>query len=190
MEQSDIEYLRDAFKDARTEIEGGVALSGFIGVRDTEQNVAAAMAGYNPTGESDYPLIFAGAQQGNVEYYGWTSNSYTHIYTQSATPSNGDNCFDNKGSVVGTVTNIVGAQIFALSTTGETYQRNTGIDFTAKTPSAMEATGPSSEYIRTDDAFPITLKRAGRIKRYIQKPTARLRNLLRCWQFPKIATWP
>lgn len=138
LEQSDIEYLRDAFKDARTEIEGGVALSGFIGVRDTEQNVAAAMAGYNPTGESDYPLIFAGAQQGNVEYYGWTSNSYTHIYTQSATPSNGDNCFDNKGSVVGTVTNIVVAQIFALSTTGETYQRNTGIDFTAKTPSAME----------------------------------------------------
>ena len=138
LEQSDIEYLRDAFKDARTEIEGGVALSGFIGVRDTEQNVAAAMAGYNPTGESDYPLIFAGAQQGNVEYYGWTSNSYTHIYTQSATPSNGDNCFDNKGSVVGTVTNIAGAQIFALSTTGETYQRNTGIDFTAKTPSAME----------------------------------------------------
>lgn len=138
LEQSDIEYLRDAFKDARTEIEGGVALSGFIGVRDTEQNVAAAMAGYNPTGESDYPLIFAGAQQGNVEYYGWTSNSYTHIYTQSATPSNGDNCFDNKGSVVGTVTKIVGAQIFALSTTGETYQRNTGIDFTAKTPSAME----------------------------------------------------
>ena len=138
LEQSDIEYLRDAFKDARTEIEGGVALSGFIGVRDTEQNVAAAMAGYNPTGESDYPLIFAGAQQGNVEYYGWTSNSYTHIYTQSATPSNGDNCFDNKGSVVGTVTNIVGAQIFALSTTGVTYQRNTGIDFTAKTPSAME----------------------------------------------------
>lgn len=138
LEQSDIEYLRDAFKDARTEIEGGVALSGFIGVRDTEQNVAAAMAGYNPTGESDYPVIFAGAQQGNVEYYGWTSNSYTHIYTQSATPSNGDNCFDNKGSVVGTVTNIVGAQIFALSTTGETYQRNTEIDFTAKTPSAME----------------------------------------------------
>lgn len=138
LEQSDIEYLRDAFKDARTEIEGGVALSGFIGVRDTEQNVAAAMAGYNPTEESDYPLIFAGAQQGNVEYYGWTSNSYTHIYTQSATPSNGDNCFDNKGSVVGTVTNIVGAQIFALSTTGKTYQRNTGIDFTAKTPSAME----------------------------------------------------
>lgn len=138
LEQSDIEYLRDAFKDARTEIEGGVALSGFIGVRDTEQNVAAAMAGYNPTGESDYPLIFAGAQRGNVEYYGWTSNSYTHIYTQSATPSNGDNCFDNKGSVVGTVTNIGGAQIFALSTTGETYQRNTGIDFTAKTPSAME----------------------------------------------------
>lgn len=138
LEQSDIEYLRDAFKDARTEIEGGVALSGFIGVRDTEQNVAAAMAGYNPTGESDYPLIFAGAQQGNVEYYGWTSNNYTHIYTQSATPSNGDNCFDNKGSVVGTVTNIVGAQIFTLSTTGETYQRNTGIDFTAKTPSAME----------------------------------------------------
>lgn len=138
LEQSDIEYLRDAFKDARTEIEGGVALSGFIGVRDTEQNVAAAMAGYNPTGESDYPLIFAGAQQGNVEYYGWTSNNYTHIYTQSATPSNGDNCFDNKGSVVGTVTNIVGAQIFALSTTGETYQRNTGIGFTAKTPSAME----------------------------------------------------
>lgn len=138
LEQSDIEYLRDAFKDARTEIEGGVALSGFIGVRDTGQNVVAAMAGYNPTTESDYPMIFAGAQQGGIEYYGWISNSYTHIYTQSATPSNGDNCFDNKGSVVGTVTNIVGAQIFALSTTGETYQRNTGIDFTAKTPSAME----------------------------------------------------
>lgn len=138
LERTDLDYLKEAFKDATTEIDGGVALSGFVGVRDALKNVIAALCGYNPTSEDDYPLIFAGAQQGNVEYYGWTSNSDTHIYTQSATPSNGDNCFDNKGSVVGTVTNIVGAQIFALSTTGETYQRNTGIDFTAKTPSAME----------------------------------------------------
>lgn len=138
LERTDLDYLKEAFKDATTEIDGGVALSGFVGVRDALKNVIAALCGYNPTSEDDYPLIFAGAQQGNVEYYGWTGNSYTHIYTQSATPSNGDNCFDNKGSVVGTVTNIVGAQIFALSTTGETYQRNTGIDFTAKTPSAME----------------------------------------------------
>jgi hypothetical protein len=138
LERTDLDYLKEAFKDATTEIDGGVALSGFVGVRDALKNVIAALCGYNPTSEDDYPLIFAGAQQGNVEYYGWTSNSYTNIYTQSATPSNGDNCFDNKGSVVGTVTNIVGAQIFALSTTGETYQRNTGIDFTAKTPSAME----------------------------------------------------
>lgn len=138
LERTDLDYLKEAFKDATTEIDGGVALSGFVGVRDALKNVIAALCGYNPTSEDDYPLIFAGAQQGNVEYYGWTSNIYTHIYTQSATPSNGDNCFDNKGSVVGTVTNIVGAQIFALSTTGETYQRNTGIDFTAKTPSAME----------------------------------------------------
>lgn len=138
LEQSDIEYLRDAFKDARTEIEGGVALSGFIGVRDTGQNVVAAMAGYNPTTESDYPMIFAGAQQGGIEYYGWTSNSYTHVYTKSATPSNGDNCYNRAGEIVGTVTNIAGAQIFALSTTGENYQRNTDIDFTAQTPSSME----------------------------------------------------
>lgn len=138
LEQSDIEYLRDAFKDARTEIEGGVALSGFIGVRDTGQNVVAAMAGYNPTTESDYPMIFAGAQQGGIEYYGWTSNSYTHVYTKSATPSNGDNCYNRAGEIVGTVTNIAGAQIFALSTTGKTYQRNTDIDFTAQTPSSME----------------------------------------------------
>ena len=138
LEQSDIEYLRDAFKDARTEIEGGVALSGFIGVRDTGQNVVAAMAGYNPTTESDYPMIFAGAQQGGIEYYGWTSNSYTHVYTKSATPSNGDNCYNRAGEIVGTVTNIAGAQIFALSTTGEAYQRNTNIDFTAQTPSSME----------------------------------------------------
>ena len=138
LERTDLDYLKEAFKDATTEIDGGVALSGFVGVRDALKSVIAALCGYKPTSEDDYPLIFAGAQQGNVEYYGWTSNSYTHIYTQSATPSNGDNCFDNKGSVVGTVTNIVGAQIFALSTTGETYQRNTGIDFTAKTPSAME----------------------------------------------------
>lgn len=138
LEQSDIEYLRDAFKDARTEIEGGVALSGFIGVRDTGQNVVAAMAGYNPTTESDYPMIFAGAQQGGIEYYGWTSNGYTHVYTKSATPSNGDNCYNRAGEIVGTVTNIAGAQIFALSTTGETYQRNTDIDFTAQTPSSME----------------------------------------------------
>lgn len=138
LERTDLDYLKEAFKDATTEIDGGVALSGFVGVRDALKNVIAALCGYNPTSEDDYPMIFAGAQQGNVEYYGWTSNSYTHIYTQSATPSNGDNCFDNKGSVVGTVTNIVGAQIFALSTTGKTYQRNTGIDFTAKTPSAME----------------------------------------------------
>lgn len=138
LERTDLDYLKEAFKDATTEIDGGVALSGFVGVRDALKNVIAALCGYNPTSEDDYPLLFAGAQQGNVEYYGWISNSYTHIYTQSATPSNGDNCFDNKGSVVGTVTNIVGAQIFALSTTGETYQRNTGIDFTAKTPSAME----------------------------------------------------
>lgn len=138
LERTDLDYLKEAFKDATTEIDGGVVLSGFVGVRDALKNVIAALCGYNPTSEDDYPLIFAGAQQGNVEYYGWTSINYTHIYTQSATPSNGDNCFDNKGSVVGTVTNIVGAQIFALSTTGETYQRNTGIDFTAKTPSAME----------------------------------------------------
>lgn len=138
LERTDLDYLKEAFKDATTEIDGGVALSGFVGVRDALKNVIAALCGYNPTSEDDYPLIFAGAQQGNVEYYGWTSNNYTHIYTQSATPSNGDNCFDNKGSVVGTVTNIGGAQIFALSTTGETYKRNTGIDFTAKTPSAME----------------------------------------------------
>lgn len=138
LERTDLDYLKEAFKDATTEIDGGVALSGFVGVRDALKNVIAALCGYNPTSEDDYPLIFAGAQQGNVEYYGWTSNSYTHIYTQSATPSNGDNCFDNKGSVVGTVTNIAGAQFFALSTTGEIYQRNTGIDFTAKTPSAME----------------------------------------------------
>lgn len=138
LEQSDIEYLRDAFKDARTEIEGGVALSGFIGVHDTGQNVVAAMAGYNPTTESDYPMIFAGAQQGGIEYYGWTSNSYTHVYTKSATPSNGDNCYNRAGEIVGTVTNIAGAQIFALSTTGETYQRKTDIDFTAQTPSSME----------------------------------------------------
>lgn len=138
LEQSDIEYLRDAFKDTRTEIEGGVALSGFIGVRDTGQNVVAAMAGYNPTTESDYPMIFAGAQQGGIEYYGWTSNSYTLVYTKSATPSNGDNCYNRAGEIVGTVTNIAGAQIFALSTTGETYQRNTDIDFTAQTPSSME----------------------------------------------------
>lgn len=138
LEQSDIEYLRDAFKDARTEIEGGVALSGFIGVRDTGQNVVAAMAGYNPTTESDYPMIFAGAQQGGIEYYGWTSNSYTNVYTKSATPSNGDNCYNRAGEIVGTVTNIAGAQIFALSTTGENYQRNTDIDFTAQTPSSME----------------------------------------------------
>lgn len=138
LERTDLDYLKEAFKDATTEIDGGVTLSGFVGVRDALKNVIAALCGYNPTSEDDYPLIFAGAQQGNVEYYGWTSDSYTHIYTQSATPSNGDNCFDNKGSVVGTVTNIAGARIFALSTTGETYQRNTGIDFTAKTPSAME----------------------------------------------------
>lgn len=138
LERTDLDYLKEAFKDATTEIDGGVALSGFVGVRDALKNVIAALCGYNPTSEDDYPLIFAGAQQGNVEYYGWASNGYTHIYTQSATPSNGDNCFDNKGSVVGTVTNIVEAQIFALSTTGETYQRNTEIDFTAKTPSAME----------------------------------------------------
>lgn len=138
LERTDLDYLKEAFKDATTEIDGGVALSGFVGVRDALKNVIAALCGYNPTSEDDYPLIFAGAQQGNVEYYGWVNNDYTRIYTQSATPSNGDNCFDNKGSVVGTVTNIVGAQIFALSTTGETYQRNPGIDFTAKTPSAME----------------------------------------------------
>lgn len=138
LERTDLDYLKEAFKDATTEIDGGVALSGFVGVRDALKNVIAALCGYNPTSEDDYPLIFAGAQQGNVEYYGWTSDNYTHIYTQSATPSNGDNCFDNKGSVVGTVTNIGGAQIFALSTTGEPYQRNTGIDFTVKTPSAME----------------------------------------------------
>lgn len=138
LDRTDLDYLKEAFKDATTEIDGGVALSGFVGVRDALKNVIAALCGYNPTSEDDYPLIFAGASQGSVEYYGWTSNSYTHIYTKSATPSNGDNCFDNKGSVVGAVTNIVGAQIFALSTTGETYQRNTGIDFTAKTPSAME----------------------------------------------------
>lgn len=138
LERTDLDYLKEAFKDATTEIDGGVALSGFVGVRDALRNVVAALAGYNPTSEDDYPLIFAGATPGSVEYYGWTSDNYTHVYTKSATPSNGDSCFDNQGAIMGTVTNIAGAQIFALSTTGETYQRNTGIDFTVQTPSSME----------------------------------------------------
>lgn len=138
LDRTDLDYLKEAFKDATTEIDGGVVLSGFVGVRDALKNVIAALCGYNPTSEDDYPLIFAGASQGSIDYYGWTSNNLTHVFTKSATPSDGDNCFDNKGVVVGTVTNIGGATIFALSTTGETYQRNPGIDFTASTPSSME----------------------------------------------------
>lgn len=138
LDRTDLDYLKEAFKDATTEIDGGVVLSGFVGVRDALKNVIAALCGYNPTSEDDYPLIFAGASQGSIDYYGWTSNNLTHVFTKSATPSDGDNCFDNKGVVVGTVTNIGGATTFALSTTGETYQRNPGIDFTASTPSSME----------------------------------------------------
>lgn len=138
LDRTDLDYLKEAFKDATTEIDGGVILSGFAGVRDALKNVIAALCGYNPTSEDDYPLIFAGASQGSVEYYGWTDNNYTHIYTQSATPSVGDNCYDRNGSIVGTATSVGGAQIIVLSTTGEVYQRNTGIDFTAKTPSIME----------------------------------------------------
>ena len=189
LERTDLDYLKEAFKDATTEIDGGVALSGFVGVRDALKNVIAALCGYNPTSEDDYPLIFAGAQQGNVEYYGWISNSYTHIYTQSATPSNGDNCFDNKGSVVGTVTNIVGAQIFALSTTGETYQRNTGIDFTAKTPSAMEGNRAKFRVYKDGRCVSNYFETSGSYKTIYVPTYFRNWSLQPFWRFRKIATW-
>ena len=98
LERTDLDYLKEAFKDATTEIDGGVALSGFVGVRDALKNVIAALCGYNPTSEDDYPLIFAGAQQGNVEYYGWTSNSYTHIYRVYKDGRCVSNYFETSGS--------------------------------------------------------------------------------------------
>lgn len=67
-QQSDLEYLRDNFRDATTEIDGqsGVVLSGFVGVKDENNaRVVAGMAGSAISGTVDEKhgklMLFAGA---------------------------------------------------------------------------------------------------------------------------------
>lgn len=134
-----LDYLKEAFKDEVTEINGGVVLSGFVGVRDEDENVVAAMSGLNPTEESDYPMFFAGATQGSVRFYGWTNQNLDAVYTKTDTLSEGLEVYNKAGDVVGTATSIGGNQIFVLSTTLDVYQRNGTKDFTATIPSVMEA---------------------------------------------------
>lgn len=67
-QQSDLEYLRDNFRDVTTEIDGqsGVVLSGFVGVKDENNaRVVAGMAGSAISGTVDEKhgklMLFAGA---------------------------------------------------------------------------------------------------------------------------------
>ena len=128
LEQNDLDYLSKIFKNDQTDISGGVVLSGFIGVRDGQNNVVAAISGRNITNESESPLIYAGASRLSETLYGWTSDSMTNIYTKSNTPNNGDSCFNMYGYVIGEVESIAGSQTFVLSTSGETFMRNRIID--------------------------------------------------------------
>ena len=128
LEQNDLDYLSKIFINDQTDISGGVVLSGFVGVRDAQNNVVAAISGRNITNESESPLIYAGASRLSETLYGWSSNSMTNIYTKSNTPNNGDFCFNMYGYVIGEVESITGSQTFVLSTSGETFMRNRIID--------------------------------------------------------------
>lgn len=139
LEQNDLDYLSEIFINDQTDISGGVVLSGFIGVRDSQNNVVAAISGRNITNESESPLIYAGASRLSETLYGWTSDSMTNIYTKSNTPNNGDSCFNMYGYVIGEVESITGSQIFVLSTSGETFMRNTSIDKENSTTSSMNS---------------------------------------------------
>lgn len=136
LEQNDLDYLSKIFRNDQTDISGGVVLSGFVGVRDSQNNVVAAISGRNITNESESPLIYAGASRLSETLYGWTSDSMTNIYTKSNTPNNGDSCFNISGYVIGEVESIAGSQIFVLSTSGETFMRNTSIDMGNSTTSS------------------------------------------------------
>ncbi len=66
--QTDLEYLRDNFRNATTEIDGqsGVVLSGFVGVKDeSDTKVVAGMAGSTLSGTADEKhgklMFFSGA---------------------------------------------------------------------------------------------------------------------------------
>lgn len=139
LEQNDLDYLSEIFINDQTDISGGVVLSGFVGVRDSQNNVVAAISGRNITNESESPLIYAGASRLSETLYGWTSDSMTNIYTKSNTPNNGDSCFNMYGYVIGEVESITGSQIFVLSTSGETFMRNTSIDKENSTTSSMNS---------------------------------------------------
>ncbi len=139
LEQNDLDYLSEIFINDQTDISGGVVLSGFVGVRDSQNNVVAAISGRNITNESESPLIYAGASRLSETLYGWTSDSMTNIYTKSNTPNNGDSCFNMYGYVIGEVESIAGSQIFVLSTSGETFMRNTSIDKENSTTSSVDS---------------------------------------------------
>lgn len=139
LEQNDLDYLSKIFKNDQTDISGGVVLSGFIGVRDGQNNVVAAISGRNITNESESPLIYAGASRLSETLYGWTSDSMTNIYTKSNTPNNGDSCFNMYGYVIGEVESIAGSQTFVLSTSGETFIRNRIIDKENSTESSVDS---------------------------------------------------
>lgn len=139
LEQNDLDYLSKIFKNDQTDISGGVVLSGFIGVRDGQNNVVAAISGRNITNESESPLIYAGASRLSETLYGWTSDSMTNIYTKSNTPNNGDSCFNMYGYVIGEVESIAGSQTFVLSTSGETFMRNRIIDKENSTESSVDS---------------------------------------------------
>ncbi len=139
LEQNDLDYLSKIFKNDQTDISGGVVLSGFIGVRDGQNNVVAAISGRNITNESESPLIYAGASRLSETLYGWTSDSMTNIYTKSNTPNNGDSCFNMYGYIIGEVESIAGSQTFVLSTSGETFMRNRIIDKENSTESSVDS---------------------------------------------------
>lgn len=139
LEQNDLDYLSEIFINDQTDISGGVVLSGFVGVRDSQNNVVAAISGRNITNESESPLIYAGASRLSETLYGWTSDSMTNIYTKSNTPNNGDFCFNMYGYVIGEVESVAGSQIFVLSTSGETFMRNTSIDKENSTTSSVDS---------------------------------------------------
>lgn len=139
LEQNDLDYLSKIFINDQTNISGGVVLSGFVGVRDGQNNVVAAISGRNITNESESPLIYAGASRLSETLYGWTSDSMTNIYTKSNTPNNGDSCFNMYGYVIGEVESIAGSQTFVLSTSGETFMRNRIIDKENSTESSVDS---------------------------------------------------
>lgn len=78
----DTEYLRNAFKEGTTEIDGGVVMSEIVAVRDSEDNIEAFLNGSEYASDTEHGklLIAAGIPDGTTDLKVRAKESATRIY--------------------------------------------------------------------------------------------------------------